>query len=364
MTGGIVAAGAEFGQSCDLRVAHRDIINLKDINRGLGVRAILVHPHNHLITAINRRLSFGSGLLDPQFRHARGNSLCHTAHRLDFLDQHPGIGGQLCGQAFHIIAARQRVDHLGNSGFFLQDQLGIAGDPGGKFRWQGHRLVQRVGVQALGAAQGRRQRLIGGAHDVVIGIGLLQTDAGGLAMRAQHQGVRVGSTKFRHDPVPQKPGGAEFGGLHEKVHADGKEERQTGGEIIDLHTARQGGFHIFAAIGKGEAQFLHKVRAGLLHMVAGDRDRVELRHFGGRVFDDIRHNPHRGFGRINIGVAHHEFFQNVILNGPRKRRARHTLFFACDDKTGEDRNHRTIHRHGNADFFQRNAVEQDLHILD
>jgi hypothetical protein len=36
---------------------------------------------------------------------------------------------------------------VGDPGFFLQDQLGIAGDAGAEFGGERNRFVQRVGVQ-------------------------------------------------------------------------------------------------------------------------------------------------------------------------------------------------------------------------
>ena len=41
-----------------------------------------------------------------------------------------------------------------------------------------------------------------------------------------------------------------------------------------------------------------------------------------------------------------------------------TLLFAGDDKVRQNRDHRAVHRHGDRDFIKRDAVEQDLHILD
>jgi hypothetical protein len=80
----------------------------------------------------------------------------------------------LGGQGLDIIAAGQWVGHMGDAGFFLQDQLGVAGDTGGKLGWQGHRLVQRIGVQRLGAAEDGGHRLVGRADDVVVGVLFLQ----------------------------------------------------------------------------------------------------------------------------------------------------------------------------------------------
>ena len=61
-----------------------------------------------------------------------------------------------------------------------------------------------------------------------------------------------------------------------------KKKRQPPGEVVDVHPGRDRRLHVFLAVGQREAELLHQVRAGLLHVVAGDRDRVELRHLGAR----------------------------------------------------------------------------------
>src|SRR3546814_20661627 len=62
--------------------------------------------------------------------------------------------------------------------------------------------------------------------------------------------------------------------------------------------------------------FLHLRRAVFLHMIAADRNAVELRHLARGVAENIADDPHRGFGRVDIGVADHELLQNVVLDGP------------------------------------------------
>ena len=182
------------------------------------------------------------------------------------------------GQLFHIVAACQGIDDIGDAGFFLQNQLSIARNSGGILGRQRNCLIQRVGVQRLRPAQHRRHRLIGGANDVVVGILFLQGHAGGLAMGPQHGGFRVLGLKFRHDAMPEQAGGAQLGRLHEKVHADGKEERQSPGKLVHVHAPLNRGADIFPTVRQGKGKFLHQVRAGLLHVIAGDRDGIEFRH--------------------------------------------------------------------------------------
>ena len=85
-----------------------------------------------------------------------------------------------------------------------------------------------------------------------------------------------------HDPVPEQARGAELGRLHEEVHADGEEEARPAGELVDVQARGDRRPDIFAAVGEREGELLHQGRAGLLHVVAGDRDRVELRHLAAR----------------------------------------------------------------------------------
>ena len=73
--------------------------------------------------------------------------------------------------------------------------------------------------------------------------------------------------------------------------------------------------HVLDAVGQRVAELEVGRRARLLHVIAGDRDRVELRHVLGGVGEDVRHDAHRGLGRIDVGVAHHELFEDVVLDG-------------------------------------------------
>ncbi len=43
---------------------------------------------------------------------------------------------------------------------------------------------------------------------------------------------------------------------------------------------------------------------------------------------------------------------------------RHALLLARDDEEGEDRDHRAVHRHRHRHLVERDAVEQDLHVVD
>ena len=99
-------------------------------------------------------------------------------------------------------------------------------------------------------------------------------------------------------------------------------------------------------------------------MISADADRVELLHVFRSELKNICYDLHTWSRRINIGIAHHKFFQNVILNGACKFFHRHALFFGGNDVKCKNRKNGTVHRHGNRHLIQRNLVEENLHIED
>ncbi len=80
------------------------------------------------------------------------------------------------------------------------------------------------------------------------------------------------------------------------------------------------------------------------------------------VGENVADDADRRIGRINIGVAHHVLFQNVILNGAGELVVRNALFFGGDDVEGQYRQHRAVHGHRHRHLIERNAAEQHFHI--
>ena len=88
---------------------------------------------------------------------------------------------------------------------------------------------------------------------------------------------------------------------------------------------------------------------------------------GRGVFDDVGDDPHGGRGRVDIGVADHELLEDVVLDGAAQ---------SCPPDAAPCSSPATMiaghHRQITAPFIvidtvilvERNAVEQDLHILD
>ena len=174
----------------------------------------------------------------------------------------------------------------------------------------------------------------------------------------------MGWKVFFHQLRPQQAGGPQLGGFHEEVHADGEEEGQARREFVDVHACGQRCTHILDAVGDGVAEFLYAGRAGFLHVIAGNRNRVKARHVLRGIADDVGHDAHRRFGRIYISVPHHEFFQDVVLQRAGQLLRRYTLFLGGDDVHRHDRQNGAVHRHRYRHLVERDAVEQDLHVFD
>ena len=220
-------------------------------------------------------------------------------------------------------------------------------------------------MERLRAAQRRRHRLDRGADDVVVGVLLLQ------ATRPMvWQWVRSILLRSSFAPSPSitrchsvRAARSLATSMKKFMPMPKKKLRRPAKASISSPAAMRA-LDIFLAVGDGEGQLLHRRRPGLVHVIAGDRNAVEFRHVGAGIGDDVRHDPHRWFGRIDIGVADHELLEDVVLDGPVELLGGNALLLPGDDEEGQDRDHRAVHRHRNRHLIERNAVEQDLHVLD
>ncbi len=163
---------------------------------------------------------------------------------------------------------------------------------------------------------------------------------------------------------PQQARRPHLGDLHEVVHADRPEEREPRRERVDVEAGAHAGAHVFDAVGDGVGQLQVRRRPGLLHVVAGDRDRVELRHLRAGEGEDVGDDAHRGIGRIDVGVAHHELFEDVVLDGARELLGRHALLLARHDVQRQHGQHRAVHGHRHRHVGEVDAVEQRAHVVD
>ncbi len=124
------------------------------------------------------------------------------------------------------------------------------------------------------------------------------------------------------------------------------------------------GAHIFDAVGERVGELEVERRPGLLHVIAGNRNRVELRHVRGGVREDVGDDAQARLRRIDVGVAHHEFFEDVVLDRAGQLLLRHALFLGGDDVERQHRQHRAVHGHRHAHLIERDAGEQRAHVVD
>ena len=60
---------------------------------------------------------------------------------------------------------------------------------------------------------------------------------------------------------------------------------------------------------------------------------------------NIGDDAHGRHGGIDVRIPHHEFLQDVILNGSHQRIQFHSLLLGCDNVESQNGQHRAIHRH-------------------
>ena len=167
-----------------------------------------------------------------------------------------------------------------------------------------------------------------------------------------------------HQPRPQGPRGAQLGDLHEEVHADGPEEAQPRREVVDVEPRCDAGAEVLHAVGQRVGELEVGGRPGLLHVVAGDRDRVEPRHVLGGVAEDVADDPHARARRVDVGVADHELLEDVVLDGPRQLLGLDALLLGRGDVERHHRQHRAVHGHADAHLVERDAVEERARVVD
>jgi hypothetical protein len=87
-------------------------------------------------------------------------------------------------------------------------------------------------------------------------------------------------------------------------------------------------------------------------------------HLLRREGEDVAYDPHRPSRRVDIRVADHELFENVVLDRAGKLVRRHALFLGGNDVEREDRQDGPVHGHRHAHLVERNAREQRAHVVD
>ncbi len=160
------------------------------------------------------------------------------SHRLDGGEDGLRLGLHPVGQRLDVPGAAQRVGDVGHAGLLRQHLLGPQRDLAGLLAGQGERLVEGVGVQAVGPAEDGGERLDRGPDDVVVGLLRGEGDPGGLGVEPEPLGLVGGRAVAVAQPAGPDPAGrAELRDLLEQVDVRVEEERQPGCEDVDVQTS-------------------------------------------------------------------------------------------------------------------------------
>ena len=284
--------------------------------------------------------------------------------------EHPGhqLGGLVLdpvGQRLDRIRTGERIHDRGQVGLAGQHLLGAQGQPGGFLARESDRFIVRVRVQRLCPAEYRPEGLY--RHPDQVDLGLLRGELypRGLRVEPQHPGLRVLRAELvAHQPGPHPPGRPELRDLLEQLAPGGKEERETAGELVDVETPGERRTHVIDAVGQGERDLLHGRRAGLRHVVPGNRDGVPLRYLGAAVGKSIGDQAQRRLGREDVRPSGDVLLEHVVLDRAAELVTRYPVLFGHELVQQQQDGRRGVDRHAGGDLVERDAVEEPAHVLD
>jgi hypothetical protein len=141
-----------------------------------------------------------------------------------------------------------------------------------------------------------------------------------------------------------------------------EEERQAGGELVDVEPARLAQFDVAESVGEGERQFLRGRRARLADVVARYRQRLVGRDVVCDVFHQVADEL-----QVRLGWVHPLLLRDVLLEDVGLQRAVEpgdvgALTFGRHDVHAEHRDGGAADRHRCRRTGQVDAVEQDIHV--
>ncbi len=143
-----------------------------------------------------------------------------------------------------------------------------------------------------------------------------------------------------------------------------EEKRQPRGEVVDRQAMRQGGLDVGQTVRESEGDLLHRGRAGLAHVIAGDRDGVPARHPLGAEGDDVGDQPERVARWVDVGAAGGVLLQDVVLDRAPDLLPGDALLLGDHQIERQQDGGGRVDGHRGGDPVQRDALEQPPHVLD
>ncbi len=219
-------------------------------------------------------------------------------------------------------------------------------------------------MQRLAAAENGGERLDRRADDVHLRLLRRQRDACRLRVEAHEPGAGV----LRPVALPQlarpdAPRRAVLGDLLEEVDVRVEEEGEPRRELVHAEPALHRRLHVGEPVREREGELLRGRRARLADVVARDGDRVPERHLAGAVLDHVHAEPHGRLRREDPLLLGDVLLEDVRLDRPAQAFTRYALFLGDADIEGEQHGGRRVDRHRGGDLAQRDAGEEQLHVL-
>ena len=327
----------------------------------LGFKGI--HANEHVLYRVKASLLDGSGFFDAELGQPCLNGLGHSPELFYFFQEFLHAFHEFCAALLYGDAAAKGIHKAGDSAAFLNANLRFAGDSRRKIRRQGNSLVERISMKGLGSAQCCCHGFNGSARHVVVGLLLGQAPARGLAVRPEDSALGIFGIKRSHDSVPERPSRAELGHFGHKVHPNGPEEAESRSEFVDVKARRKSGAQILQPVCQRIGEFQFGRGAGLVHVVSRDRNAIEFRHSLARESEDVGNDAQAWCRRVDVGIPHHKFLENVVLNGALQGIKAMTLLLRGNNVEGQNGQHGTVHGHRNRHFIQRNSLKEALHVF-
>ena len=209
--------------------------------------------------ALDRLLEAVGALGDLALREALLDRLDHAAHAIDGVEVVPAPRASMSRVSRSTkYEPPSGSTTLAHAALVRDDLLRAQRQRRGLGGRQRQRLVERVGVQRVGAAEHRGQRLQRGPHDVVVGLLRGQRHAGGLGVEAQlPRALVLRAEAVAHHVAPRCCRAARIlGDLLEEVAVRVEEERDPRRERVDVEAGVDAVLHVLDAVAQREGQLL------------------------------------------------------------------------------------------------------------
>ena len=121
---------------------------------------------------------------------------------------------------------------------------------------------------------------------------------------------------------------------------------------------------VLAGVREREGDLLHRGRARLGHVVAGDGDGVPAGQFLAAVGEAVRDQAQRRARRVDVGAARDVLLEHVVLDRPGQRARAGALLLPHHLVEHEQHRGGRVDRHRGGHLAERYAVEQPAHVVD